>query len=121
MLAYLFNFPCRKNRTWEKDRRERLNHTFERLAKLLPDYEPKVTFSKIEILQKTIDYIEKLRLNYHGVSISSDADNSSNSNIKYRNNIQCYTHTEKIYLLFTHKIHCLLDMEFISSDSMCSS
>ncbi|XP_055325067.1 mucin-3A-like [Sitodiplosis mosellana] len=50
-----------QNRAWEKDRRDRLNTTFEKLAKLLPEYRPKVTFSKIEILHKTIVYIEDLR------------------------------------------------------------
>lgn len=55
-------FRCRKNRTWEKDRRDRLNNTFDKLARLLPEYQPKVTFSKIEILQKTIVYVEDLRL-----------------------------------------------------------
>lgn len=52
----------RKNRTWEKERRNRLNNTFDKLAKFLPEYQPKVTFSKIEILQKTIAYVEDLRL-----------------------------------------------------------
>lgn len=54
---------CRQNRTWEKDRRDRLNITFEKLAQLLPEYRPKVNFSKIEILHKTIVYIEDLRKN----------------------------------------------------------
>lgn len=51
----------RQNRTWEKDRRDRLNITFDKLSKLLPEYQPKLTFSKIEILQKSINYIENLR------------------------------------------------------------
>lgn len=50
-----------KNRAWERDRRERLNNTFEYLAKLLPEYDPKITFTKIEVLQKTIAYVEELK------------------------------------------------------------
>lgn len=51
----------RQNRAWEKDRRDRLNNTFDKLAELLPEYRPKVNFSKIEILHKSIVYIEDLR------------------------------------------------------------
>lgn len=51
----------RRNRTWEKDRRDRLNLTFEQLAQLLPEYRPKLNLSKIEILQKSIDYVQALR------------------------------------------------------------
>lgn len=53
-----------------------MNNTFERLAKMLPDYEPKVTFSKIDILQKTIAYIEELKLKYQDVSIDAHAESS---------------------------------------------
>lgn len=60
-----FNFihenNYRLNRAWEKERRDRLNVTFDKLAKLLPEYQPKINFSKIEILQKSIIYIEDLR------------------------------------------------------------
>lgn len=69
---------CRKNRTWERDRRERLNNTFERLAKLLPDYEAKVTLSKIDILQKTIAYIEELKVKFQDVSIDAHLHSSRN-------------------------------------------
>lgn len=55
-----------------------MNNTFERLAKMLPDYEPKVTFSKIDILQKTIAYIEELKLKFQDVSIDVHVDSSRN-------------------------------------------
>lgn len=60
---YLMNSRIihRRNRTWEKDRRDRLNLTFEQLAQLLPEYRPKLNLSKIEILQKSIDYVQALR------------------------------------------------------------
>ncbi|XP_031620562.1 putative uncharacterized protein DDB_G0282133 [Contarinia nasturtii] len=62
-----------QNRAWEKDRRDRLNNTFEKLAKLLPEYRPKVTFSKIEILHKTIVYIEDLRRKLRDVLSTQNA------------------------------------------------
>ncbi|XP_058461008.1 mucin-5AC-like [Malaya genurostris] len=53
--------PSPQNRIWEKERRDRLNQTFDGLSKLLPDYEPATQLSKIEILQRTIEYVEKLQ------------------------------------------------------------
>lgn len=53
--------PSPQNRIWEKERRDRLNQTFDSLAKLLPDYEPATQLSKIEILQRTIEHVEKLQ------------------------------------------------------------
>ncbi|XP_058065973.1 uncharacterized protein LOC131215595 [Anopheles bellator] len=53
--------PSPQNRIWEKERRERLNKTFEDLQRLLPDDEPASTLSKIEILQRAIELISKLQ------------------------------------------------------------
>ncbi|XP_052871819.1 mucin-5AC-like [Anopheles cruzii] len=53
--------PSPQNRIWEKERRERLNKTFEDLQQLLPDNEPASTLSKIEILQRAIELIGKLQ------------------------------------------------------------
>ncbi|XP_058832227.1 mucin-5AC-like [Topomyia yanbarensis] len=53
--------PSPQNRIWEKERRDRLNQTFDGLSKLLPDYEPATQLSKIEILQRAIEYVEKLQ------------------------------------------------------------
>ncbi|XP_055593280.1 mucin-2-like [Uranotaenia lowii] len=50
-----------QNRVWEKERRDRLNQGFDSLAKLLPDYEPATQLSKIEILQRAIEYVESLQ------------------------------------------------------------
>ncbi|KAI4460984.1 helix-loop-helix dna-binding domain [Holotrichia oblita] len=50
-----------KCREWEKDRRERLKKGFTSLCKILPCYEPSLTLSKIEILQKAQSYIEELQ------------------------------------------------------------
>ncbi|GJQ87563.1 hypothetical protein Trydic_g4830 [Trypoxylus dichotomus] len=51
-----------KCREWEKDRRERLKKGFASLSKVLPCYEPSITLSKIEILQKAQAYIEELQI-----------------------------------------------------------
>uniref|UniRef100_A0A182W9C9 BHLH domain-containing protein n=1 Tax=Anopheles minimus TaxID=112268 RepID=A0A182W9C9_9DIPT len=53
--------PSPQNRIWEKERRERLNKTFEDLQRLLPDHEPASTLSKVEILQRAIELISKLQ------------------------------------------------------------
>ncbi|XP_059621595.1 uncharacterized protein LOC132265113 [Phlebotomus argentipes] len=50
-----------RNKEWEKDRRDRLNKTFDSLARKLPQYDPSSPFSKIEILQRTISFIEELQ------------------------------------------------------------
>ncbi|XP_055903744.1 mucin-4-like [Eupeodes corollae] len=52
--------PSEKNKAWEKDRRDRLNKTFDELAKLLPKFDPSVVWSKIEIIQKAIAFIGDL-------------------------------------------------------------
>ncbi|XP_055385710.1 probable serine/threonine-protein kinase DDB_G0282963 [Condylostylus longicornis] len=52
--------PSEKNKAWEKERRDRLNKSFENLAKLLPNYDPSITWTKIEIIQKSIAHIEHL-------------------------------------------------------------
>uniref|UniRef100_A0A182FW55 Uncharacterized protein n=1 Tax=Anopheles albimanus TaxID=7167 RepID=A0A182FW55_ANOAL len=53
--------PSPQNRIWEKERRERLNKSFEDLQRLLPDHDPNATLTKIEILQKAIELIGKLQ------------------------------------------------------------
>ncbi|XP_019544286.3 uncharacterized protein LOC109414898 [Aedes albopictus] len=53
--------PSPQNRIWEKERRDRLNQTFDSLCKLLPEYEPATQLSKIEILQRAVEYVEKLQ------------------------------------------------------------
>ncbi|GAB0088107.1 hypothetical protein DMENIID0001_024870 [Sergentomyia squamirostris] len=50
-----------RNKEWEKDRRDRLNKTFDNLAKKLPSFCETSPFSKIEILQKAIVFIESLQ------------------------------------------------------------
>ncbi|XP_069683827.1 serine-rich adhesin for platelets-like [Periplaneta americana] len=50
-----------KTRVWERDRRERLNISFSDLGSLLPNYDPGVTLSKVEILQKAANYIRELQ------------------------------------------------------------
>uniref|UniRef100_A0A1B0CA58 BHLH domain-containing protein n=1 Tax=Lutzomyia longipalpis TaxID=7200 RepID=A0A1B0CA58_LUTLO len=60
-----------RNREWEKDRRDRLNKTFDSLAKKLPQYDPSSPFSKIEILQKTIAFIEELQEKQNELMLSA--------------------------------------------------
>lgn len=60
-IDLLFIFFFRNKNEWEKDRRNRLNTTFNLLAERLPQYDPSKPFSKIEILQKTILLIEEIQ------------------------------------------------------------
>ena len=64
----------RQNRIWERERRERLNRTFETLCKLLPEYEPSTTFSKIDILQKAIKFIENLQKKLQDITTGNKDD-----------------------------------------------
>ncbi|KAF2895423.1 hypothetical protein ILUMI_10751 [Ignelater luminosus] len=50
-----------KCRVWEKVRRDKLKKCFVNLSKLLPNYDPSLTLSNIEILQKAAVYIEELQ------------------------------------------------------------
>ncbi|XP_035902639.1 formin-J-like [Anopheles stephensi] len=59
--------PSPQNRIWEKERRERLNKTFEDLQRLLPDHEPASSLSKVEILQRAIELIGKLQKKIKGL------------------------------------------------------
>jgi hypothetical protein len=54
-------FCSSKSRIWERDRRERLNLSFNSLSTLLPNYDPAATLSKVEILQKAANYICELQ------------------------------------------------------------
>ncbi|XP_046391229.1 uncharacterized protein LOC124159455 [Ischnura elegans] len=50
-----------KYREWERERRERLNVSFNDLGSLLPDHDPAVVTSKVEILQKSAAFIRDLK------------------------------------------------------------
>lgn len=53
--------PSPRNKEWEKERRDRLNKTFNELAELLPQHNPSAPApSKIEILQNSIKLILEL-------------------------------------------------------------
>ncbi|PNF16483.1 hypothetical protein B7P43_G07793 [Cryptotermes secundus] len=56
-----------KSRIWERDRRERLNVSFNNLSALLPNYDPAATLSKVEILQKAANYIHELQQENHNL------------------------------------------------------
>lgn len=66
--------PSEKNKAWEKDRRDRLNKTFDELAKLLPKFDKSVVWSKIEIIQKAITFIEELQKRLEDYLIAKDPE-----------------------------------------------
>ncbi|XP_073971035.1 uncharacterized protein isoform X2 [Rhodnius prolixus] len=53
--------PGEKGKEWEKERRDKLNVGFQELCKLLPDHDPSITMSKMEILRKATEYIKHLQ------------------------------------------------------------
>lgn len=71
------NQQCKK---WEKERRDRLNESFNSLAKLLPCYEPSSNISKIDILIKSAEYISKLK-----AKTCDNSDKVKNDEIKELN------------------------------------
>ncbi|KAG8222423.1 hypothetical protein J437_LFUL008420 [Ladona fulva] len=55
------NSESSKYREWERERRERLNVSFNDLGSLLPNHDPAVVTSKVDILQKSAAYIRDLK------------------------------------------------------------
>lgn len=47
---------------WERRRRDRLNDAFKNLAQLLPHYDPARIPAKIDILEKSTEFVKELRL-----------------------------------------------------------
>uniref|UniRef100_A0A336MFN6 CSON015367 protein n=1 Tax=Culicoides sonorensis TaxID=179676 RepID=A0A336MFN6_CULSO len=58
---YVYDNKGANGKLWEKNRRDRLNNTFDELALLLPQKDPPVKMSKVEILAGSIKEIENLR------------------------------------------------------------
>lgn len=56
-----------KNRIWERDRRNRFNASFEKLASLLPEKNSSTNLSKVLIIQKATELIEKLTGEQNGM------------------------------------------------------
>jgi hypothetical protein len=50
-----------KSREWERERRERLNNSFNDLSKILPTSDNKAITKKMEILQKATTFIKALQ------------------------------------------------------------
>ncbi|KAL5292068.1 hypothetical protein ACFFRR_011081 [Megaselia abdita] len=50
-----------KSKTYEKDRRDRLNKAIGELAKMLPKYDPSVVWSKIEVIQFSVEYMKEIK------------------------------------------------------------
>jgi len=67
-----------KNREWERRRRDKLNDAFNYLAELLPNYDPTRTIAKIDILEKSTEFVKELRLsNSRLLNQQSDSDEKS--------------------------------------------
>lgn len=64
---------------WERRRRDRLNDAFKNLAQLLPHHDPAKIPAKIEILEKSTEFVKELRLsNSRLLSGQAEADEKCN-------------------------------------------
>ncbi|XP_044755847.1 putative uncharacterized protein DDB_G0282133 [Coccinella septempunctata] len=50
-----------KKKIWEKERRDHLKEAFLKLEKLLPSYDPSNSASRIDVLTKSIEYIQEMK------------------------------------------------------------
>ncbi|XP_045473227.1 putative uncharacterized protein DDB_G0282133 [Harmonia axyridis] len=50
-----------KRKIWEKERRDHLKEAFIKLEKLLPSYDPSCSFSRIDVITKSIEYIQEMK------------------------------------------------------------
>ncbi|BET03325.1 Helix-loop-helix DNA-Hypothetical protein domain [Nesidiocoris tenuis] len=64
--------PVIKSRDWEKERRKKLNICFDDLSRLLPEHDPAITLSKMEILKKAAEYIRQLQKQNEEIFGSND-------------------------------------------------
>lgn len=71
-----------KCRVWEKERRGRLNQCFTTLSKVLPCYDPSVTLSKIQILEKATSHIQELEAKVKDLLSSESLDKTGREEIK---------------------------------------
>lgn len=100
----IFFFFRDSGKIWEKNRRDRLNKTFDELALLLPktDEQPISKLSKIEILSRSCkliqDLSERLALTEKNVngSVAADKQNSNKSITISRAEVACNTEKENI-------------------------
>ncbi|ODN03229.1 hypothetical protein Ocin01_03465 [Orchesella cincta] len=63
-----------KCKEWERRRRDRLNDAFKNLAQLLPHYDPAKIPAKIDILEKSTEFVKELRLSNSRL-LSKQAEN----------------------------------------------
>ncbi|CAL8103933.1 unnamed protein product [Orchesella dallaii] len=63
-----------KCKEWERRRRDRLNDAFKNLAQLLPHYDPAKIPPKIDILEKSTEFVKELRLSNSRL-LSKQAEN----------------------------------------------
>jgi len=51
-----------KCKEWERRRREKINDAFKNLSQLLPNYDPAKNIAKIDVLEKSTEFVKELRL-----------------------------------------------------------
>ncbi|KAK4876475.1 hypothetical protein RN001_012897 [Aquatica leii] len=71
-----------KYREWEKIRRDKLNSSFTVLSKLLPNHDPSLNWSKLDILQKASQYIEELQVKLKNVLTTEGVNKTKRCEIK---------------------------------------
>ena len=71
----------RKCKDWERDRRERLNQSFYELSRLLPDHDPTLPLSKLDIITKATSYIKHLQEQNMKLMENSENNDTYSKNI----------------------------------------
>lgn len=84
-LCRFVYFFYRKCKEWERERRQRLSQSFFELSSLLPDHDPTLPLSKIDIITKATSYIKHLEEKNMNLM-----ENDENSDIQ--SNIFVFTH-----------------------------
>ncbi|KAK5645083.1 hypothetical protein RI129_006383 [Pyrocoelia pectoralis] len=72
----------KKCREWEKIRRDKLNIAFSVLSKLLPNHDPSLTWSKVDILQRASNYIEEMNVKLKNVLTTEGVNKTKRCEIK---------------------------------------
>ncbi|XP_031350470.1 nuclear pore complex protein DDB_G0274915-like [Photinus pyralis] len=72
----------KKCREWEKIRRDKLNNAFSVLSKLLPNHDPALTWSKVDILHRATEYIEELQVKLKNVLTTEGVNKTKRCEVK---------------------------------------
>jgi hypothetical protein len=87
------NVKCKE---WERRRREKINDAFKNLSQLLPNYDPAKNVAKIDILEKSTEFVKELRLsNSRLLSQQAETDEKCKGSKNMKLIVRCIANHEK--------------------------